>query len=232
MHAPHDGLVCPYSPHVLVLNRHGSTWRGWRLRGMHMHGDGRCFRGWGEIRPTSDDVDRCGRCSTRRRRRRRRISVPLPRCRCPGSRSSLTLVPSSLDSHSKRGGWGAPLSAFSFTHKNGDISNGQTFWRGGGDPTDGEDSKAVSASLFQTFNFSIHSAVSAPSLSMSVSSHRHGARMRRREGVLRWERGWHVLPVLLQSLSLSLSLSRLAHRLSRGIAMRPRRPRVSTAPNG
>ena len=164
MHAPHDGLVCPYSPHVLVLNRHGSTWRGWRLRGMHMHG-GRCFRGCGEGRPTSDDVDRCGRCSTRRRRRR--ISVPLPRCRCPGSRS-LTLVPSSLGYHSNGGGWGAPLSAFSFTHKNGDISNGQTFWRGGGDPADGEDSKAVSASLFQTFNFSIHSAVSAPSLSMSV----------------------------------------------------------------
>ena len=83
-----------YSPHVLVLNRHGSTWRGWRLRGMHMHGDGRCFGGWGEGRPSSDDVDRCGRCSTRRRRR---ISVPLPLCRCPGSRS-LTLVPSSLGS--------------------------------------------------------------------------------------------------------------------------------------
>ena len=79
----------------MVLNRHGSTWRGWRLRGMHMHGR-RCDGGWGEGRPSSDDVDRCGRCSTRRRRRR--ISVPLPRCRCPGSRSSLTLVPSSLGS--------------------------------------------------------------------------------------------------------------------------------------
>ena len=32
----HCPLV-PYSPHVLVLNRHGSTWRGGRLRGMHMH---------------------------------------------------------------------------------------------------------------------------------------------------------------------------------------------------
>ena len=68
---------------------------------------------------------------------------------------------------------------------------------------------------------------------LSASSHRHGARMRRREGVLRWERGWHVLPVLLQSLSLSHSRAwRTASPEESRCGLAGLESRWSKAPNG